>query len=86
VAPALQPSRHAWRRNLVAKRERRQLDKSRKQGADHGEEDSGAARSSDGGDDARSALGRVALGSVVSEVVSKADAPVMLTRAGRNGG
>lgn len=34
----------------------------------------------------RSALGRVVLGSVAEEIVRKADAPVMLMRAGRNGG
>ena len=33
----------------------------------------------------RSALGRVVLGSVAEEIVRKADAPVMLMRAGRNG-
>ena len=33
----------------------------------------------------RSALGRVVLGSVAEQVVRKADAPVMLMRAGRNG-
>jgi nucleotide-binding universal stress UspA family protein len=32
----------------------------------------------------RSALGRVVLGSVAEEVVRKADAPVMLMRAGRS--